>query len=172
MYYCQQQQQKSDHFHQGVAFKAGIFWAHGARRAVRGGERGGWGGDGATAGHELLRSGCAATCIRYTEVKKIKRQCIMFSTFSLSFNTWIHHSVKRGDGGSTGTFSARLTGLRRCLMALKLKPLLWCVVFGGCSTFGGFCCSFSPWPCGTPCCWRWGGVTASIQLLVGPQPLN
>ncbi len=67
-----------------------------------------------------------------------------------------------------------LTGQRRCLTALKLKRLLllWCIVVVACSSFGAFSCSFSPRPYGTPCCWRGGSVTASIQFLVGPQPLN
>lgn len=57
-------------------------------------------------------------------------------------------------------------------MALELKLLLQCVVGGGCSSHGGLACSFSPWPCGTPCCQRGGSVTASVQFQVGPQPLK
>lgn len=105
------------HFPQGVAVKAGIFRAHGVRRAVR---RDGWGGDGGATGGELLRSGCSlvgtAACISYTEVKKGRQYndytlSTLFS--SLSFNTWTHHSVRSGDSfhieshlkGSTGGFS-------------------------------------------------------------------
>lgn len=50
--------------------------------------------------------------------------------------------------------------------------LAMCSVGTGCSGFDGFSGSFSPWRCGTPCCWRGGSVTASSQVLVGPQPLN
>lgn len=63
----EEQQNNSDHFPQGVAVEAGVFWAQGAWRAVRGAERGVSGGGGATTANELLSCGHgrggAAICI-------------------------------------------------------------------------------------------------------------
>lgn len=61
----EEQQNNSDHFPQGVAVEAGVLWAQGTWRAVRGGERDVSGGGGATTAAELLRRGYGrgAACI-------------------------------------------------------------------------------------------------------------
>lgn len=61
-----------------------------------------------------------------------------------------------------GFFSITWPEVQRCLMVQGLMWRFW----------SGYCSSFSPRPCDTPCCQRRGIAAAHFQLLVAPQSLN